>query len=114
MITKQEFKQAAAQVLGSVNLAMPKMKYYKEYVQQTVLDITTPQELQDIMLCRINQGMIDKLARLAAEKWRVNGSAYDLYCAAMAVATIVKEYDWGVQYLSEDGLYQIAGRIYNS
>ena len=36
------------------------------------------------------------------------------YCAAMAVGTIIKEYEWGTQYLTPDGLYELATRIYNA
>ena len=32
----------------------------------------------------------------------------------MAVATIIKEYDWGIQYLFGDGLWDIANRIQKS
>jgi predicted XRE-type DNA-binding protein len=114
MITKQEFNQAAEQVRKSLVIAMPKMITYKSYVQRAVLNEVTQQELEDVRDCRINQGMIDKLTRIAASQWRTERSAFNLYCAAMAVATIVKEYDWGIQYLTSDGLYQMAERIYNS
>lgn len=114
MITKQEFTQASEQVRMNLATAMPKMIAYKSYVQLAVLDKASQQELEDVRDCRINQGMIDKLARIAASQWRTERSAFNLYCAAMAVATIVKEYDWGIQYLTSDGLYQMAERIYNS
>lgn len=114
MITKQEFNMAAKQVRNNLSSSLPKMIEYKTFIQRTVLDVTTQQELEDVRACRINQGMIDKLAQIAAKEWRPSGSIFDLYCAAMAVATIIKEYDWGIQYLTTDGLYEMAERIYDA
>lgn len=114
MITKQEFDLAAKSVVLNMASVLPKMISYKSYIQKTVLDIASQQELQDVRDSRINQGMIDKLCKLAKNEWLLSGDVQSLYCAAMSVATIVKEYDWGTQYLVGDGLYEMAQRIQNA
>ena len=114
MITKQEFDLAAKSIISNFNVAFPKMMTYKSYIQKAVLDIATHQELEDVRDCCINQGMIDKLCQLAKNEWLLSRDAQSLYCVAMAVATIIKEYDWGLQYLVGDGQWQIAQRIQNA
>lgn len=114
MITKQEFDFAAKTVVSNFAVALPKMISYKSYIQKAILDIATNRELEDVRDSRINQGMIDKLCRLAKNEWVFSSDAQSLYCSAMAVATIIKEYDWGTQYLIGDGLWKIAQQIQNA
>ena len=114
MITKQEFELAASQIKGNLMAVLPQMISYKSNIQRTVLDSASNQELEDVRDCRINQSMIDKLCRLARNEWQLSGDAQSLYCATMAVATIVKEYDWGTQYLVGNGLWEMALRIQNA
>ena len=113
MITKQEFDFVAKSAISNFVEVFPKMRCYKSYIQNAV-DITTCQELEDILACRINQDVIDKLCKLAKNEWLLSKDAQSLYCVAMAVATIIKEYDWGTQYLVGDGLWQLAQRIQNA
>lgn len=114
MITKQEFDLAAREVLSDFGSVLPKMVSYKSYIQREVLNQATRKEMEDVRDSRINQGMIDKLCRIAKNEWLLSGDAKSLYCAAMAVATIIKEYDWGTQYLVGNGLYEMATRIQNA
>lgn len=114
MITKQEFDLVACNLRANLGTVLPKMVSYKSYIQKAILDIATSKEIEDVRDCHINQGMIDKLCRIAKNEWLLSPDAQSLYCAAMAVATIVKEYDWGTQYLVGNGLYEIATRIQNS
>ena len=111
MITKQEFNLAAKSVASNFSSVLPKMISYKSYIQKAVLDVASRQELEDVRYSRINQGMIDKLCKLAKNEWLLSGDAQSLYCAAMSVATIVKEYDWGTQFLVGIGLWEMAQRI---
>lgn len=111
MVTKQDFNVAAKEVLPNFYAALPKMINYKSKIQREILNLATRKELEDVRDCRINEGMIDKLCSLAKKEWQQNGDSVSLYCAAMAVATIVKEYDWGTQYLVGDGLWNMANRI---
>lgn len=114
MITKQEFDIATKSARANLALVLPKMICYKSYIQVSVLDITTSQELADVRDGRINQVLIDKLCHLAHQEWLLSRDVTSLYCAAMAVATIIKEYDWGTQYLIGNGLWEIAQRIQNA
>lgn len=114
MITKQEFDFAAKSVISNFAAVFPQMIRYKSYIQKAILDMATCQELEDVRNCRINQGMIDKLCILAKNEWLLSEDVQSIYCAAMAVATIIKEYDWGTQYLVGDGLWEIAQRIQNA
>lgn len=114
MVTKQEFDLASKSAPSNLMAFLPKMISYKSYIQKAVLDIASRQELQDVCDSRINQGMIDKLCKLAKNEWLLSGDAQSLYCAAMSVATIVKEYDWGTQYLVGNGLFEMAQRIQNT
>lgn len=113
LITKQEFERAANEIRNNIYSALPKMISYKSTIQQKVLDIATQHEMFDVAACKINGGMIEKLAMLANEEWIKDKDAKSLYCAAMAVATIIKEYDWGVYYLIGEGLYEMANKIQN-
>ncbi len=113
MINKTEFIQFIRQPKDTLLPLLPVMIEYKTFIQYNVLDIASQQEINDIRDCRINQTTIDKLTMLAHSRWQ-NSGMETLYCAAMAVATIIKEYDWGTYYLSESGLYELATRIENS
>lgn len=105
---------AEKEVSDNVTYALPKIIRYKNCIQKAVIGIAVQKELQDVRDCKINQSIIDKLCFLAKKEWEINGDAQSLYCAAMAVATIVKEYGWGTQYLIGDGIWQMADRIQKS
>lgn len=113
LITKQEFEKAANEIRNDVFSALPKMISYKSIIQKKVLDIATQREMFDVAACKINENMIEKLVMLANKEWIKDKDAKSLYCAAMAVATIIKEYDWGVYYLTGEGLYEMASKIQN-
>lgn len=87
---------------------------YKKFVQEKVIGMATRKELEDVRDCRINQGMIDKLVKLCRTAMGGATDFQSLYCGAMAVGTIIKEYEWGQQYLTPDGLYDLATRIDNA
>ena len=114
MITREEFEKEANAIKNNFLACLPKMINYKKYIQEKVLDIATQKELEDVRDCKINQGMIDKLTRLAKQAMLSSRDPQSFYCAAMAVGTIIKEYEWGTQYLSPEGLYELATRINNA
>ena len=114
MITKQEFDIATKSARANLALVLPKMISYKSYVQRAILNVATQKELADVRDGRINQVLIDKLCHIAHQEWMLSQDATSLYCVAIAVATIVKEYDWGTQYLIGNGLWEIAQRIQNA
>lgn len=114
MITKIEFENAAEAMRQDLFLALPKMIEYKKSIQTKVLDIATQEELLYVVACKTNQSLIDKLIHLAHKEWINEGDAASLYCVAMAVGTIIKEFDWGTYYISPEGLYELATRIQNT
>ena len=114
MITKQDFDFAASNVRANLGSVLPKMISYKSYVQRAILNVATQKELADVRDGRINQVLIDKLCHIAHQEWVLSQDATSLYCIAIAVATIVKEYDWGTQYRIGNGLWEIAQRIQNA
>lgn len=114
MITKQEFDLAAKTVASNFGQYLPKMISYKSFIQKAVLNMATPKELTDVRDSKINMGMIDKLCKLAKKEWQLSRDANSLYCAAMSVGTIIKEYDWGSYYISGNGLWEIGQQIQNA
>lgn len=114
MITRQEFDKGAAAVRTNLMATLPRMVRYKNLIQTGILDIASRKELEDVRDSRLNQGMIDKLARLCKKVMDGACDAESVYCGAMAVGTIIKEYDWGDSYLTPDGLYDLAIRILDS
>ena len=114
MITKQEFDSVAKDAISNFDVVFPKMVSYKNNIQREILNLATREELEDVRDSRINYGMVNKLACLAKVEWQICGDAQSLYSAAMAVATIIKEYDWGTAYLTGDGLWNMALKIQNT
>lgn len=113
MVTQSDFSSIAESIRGNISSALPKMIEYKTYLQRNVLEIATCKELEDVKNRIFNGTLMTKLIMLAKSRWQ-SGDMEDLYCLAMSVATIVKEYDWGTQYLSEDGLHSLAMQIQNA
>lgn len=54
------------------------------------------------------------LIHLGYRKYSIKPTTENLYCASIAVATIIKEYEWGMEYLIGDGLYKLAKRVYDN
>jgi len=91
---------------------LPEMASYKSHIQTAVLNLLTQRELEDVRDCVYNDDVVGKLIEIARGDWnRKNGNTASLYCAAMAVGTIIKEYEWGTQYIMPDGLFALAKRI---
>lgn len=115
MITKEQFDSAAREVRDKPMALLSVMIDYKSDIQRAVIPTLTTSELADIRDSRMNEAVIDKLCQLTKQKWLNSaGDATTLYCAAMAVATIIKEYEWGMHFLIGDGLWDMAQRIANA
>lgn len=113
MVTQSDFSDIAESIRGNLSSALPKMIEYKTYLQSNVLDIATYKELEDVRDGTFNGSLMTKLIMLAKSRWQ-SGATEDLYCLAVSVATIIKEYDWGTQYLRESGLHSLAKQIQNA
>lgn len=116
MISKGEFERIKNEALCNLNQTMTKMQTYKKYLQYEVLKYASTDELIDVKYCKYNNNLVDKLIKLAGEEWDYEdcGELQSLYCASMAVATIVKEYGWGTKFLTDDGLFEMASLISDS
>ena len=87
---------------------------FKTEIQNEIISQITQEEKSDIKYSRYNENVVDKLVKLGAEKFATYNSVESLFCAAMSVGTIIKEYEWGIQFVVGDGCYQMARRIYNA
>ena len=108
-LTKESFIQTklttpVQQVLmESINL--------KKIIQVRVIPLVTFEEKMDIRDGRINENVVDKLCLVGALQLESRSSMASLYACTLAIATIIKEYEWGTEYLTTDGLYELATRI---
>lgn len=112
-LSKEQFEIAASKVRSNIMSYLPEMISFKKCIQVEVLDIATHKELENVRDSIYTQSMVDKLVNLAAKKWEDKANYTSLYCAAMAVGTIIKEYEWGSKWISPDGLYELANQIIN-
>lgn len=113
MANLHEFSVTAENVRNKLSSALPKMIDYKTYIQRNVLDVATSEELADVSNETFNPSLMAKLIVLAKSRWQ-SRTYEDLYCLSMAVATIAKEYGWGIEYLNAEGLYRLAIQIENA
>lgn len=96
----------------SRNLSLlARMIPYKTSIQNEIVEQLTQQELMDIALSIKNETVINKLAKLAATYYKESQNNETLFCLSMTLATIIKEYEWGTNYLSADGICGLAQKI---
>lgn len=112
--SRQQFQEVTAEVTKNMLAYLPEMIAYKKTIQVAVLDIATAQELFNVRDCIYTQSLVDKLINLARNMWiDKKGDNKSLFCAAMAVGTIIKEYEWGTRWAASEGVYEIASQIAN-
>lgn len=87
---------------------------FKTDIQNEIFSMISQEEKSDIKYSRYNENVVNKLVSLGAEKFAAYNSVEALFCAAMSVGTIIKEYEWGVQFIVGNGCYEMARRIYNA
>lgn len=109
MITLDELKQFSSKVDMSLLMKMIPMK---SSIQRDVLPLLTRQEEMDIVASRKNEQVINKLAQLAADHYRQSPNNATMYCLCMSVGTIIKEFEWGTEYIKPEGMYKLAQKIY--
>lgn len=107
--TKQEFENAknGVAMMQILQFSIP----YKTAIQTQIIPSLTQKELEDIRDCRLNQNVIDRLCQIGAWQPNATDDLLHLYACAMAIGTIIKEYEWGLHYVMGDGLYDIALKI---
>lgn len=87
---------------------------FKTEIQNEIFSIISQEEKSDIKYSRYNENVVGKLVKLGAEKFAAYNSVEALFCAAMSVGTIIKEYEWGIQFVTGNGCYEMARRIYDA
>lgn len=92
---------------------MPIMMQYKSSIQGMIIPMLSTDELQDIKDGHLNMKVIEKLANIGKGQYQQSNSqsCEFLYCLCMAIGTIIKEYDWGIRYVQQDGICEIAEKI---
>lgn len=108
MITKNDL----INVRNTSGLALlPLMIRHKKNLQGAIFRLLDIVEIVAIQGYEYNDAIVEKLVILASDLYREEESDENLYALSMSVGTIIKEYEWGANYVQMDGLYGIAQRI---
>lgn len=111
MLTPFNYHSVQSSIVGDLTI-FSSMKMYKSSIQNEIIPLTTQQELRDIVQCRFNFSLVEKLARLGKMHfYESDQSDVSLYCICMAIGTIIKEYDWGIAYIQQEGMCKMAAMI---
>lgn len=117
MITKDRLKQIGKSILSNAVTSTgfsPKfneLRNIKTILQNQITDQLSPQELQDIVLSKKNEKTIEKLVVLGKRIYNQTPTEEKAYMIAMSIGTIIKEYEWGNDYVTDEGIYRLANRI---
>lgn len=110
MITKDYFQQIGKEILHNIS-DLTELMNIKSVIQDEISDKLTPQEVQDLILCKKNMNTINKLIVIGKQHYKRNPTDKRGYMISLSIGTIIKEYDWGTEYLSVDGLFNLAKQI---
>lgn len=83
----------------------------KTYLQNAIIESLTQDELFDIKSSNVNKSVIKKLILLARPYYDEDPSNETLDVLALSIGTIIKEYEWGLYYLSKEGVQELKDRI---
>lgn len=117
MITKDRLekigKSIMANAITSIGFSSQfnELRNIKTIIQNQVMEQLSPQEMQDILFSKKNESTIEKLVILGKSIYNQNPSEEKIYMTAMAIGTIIKEYGWGNDYVTGEGIYKLANRI---
>lgn len=112
MLSFSNYQSVQNTVMNNISSYLPSMMSYKSDIQHEIIELTTPQEFNDIRTCQINTSLINKLATLGKKHFELSDmSDATLYCICMAIGTIIKEYDWGTEYIQQIGMCKLATKI---
>lgn len=110
MLTREE----ASAFSRDVSL-LYRMIPYKTTIQNEIwLHLTMSERLDIQNFVKKNNSVIDKLAKIAYKYYTESPDKETLFCLSMTIATIIKEYEWGTEFLSADGICKLAQRIYSN
>ena len=117
MITIEKLKQIEKSIMATAITAtgfsskFNELRSIKSHIQKQVSDLLSPQEMQDVVLSRKNENTIKKLIQIGQKCYNENPTEERAYMIAMSIGTIIKEYGWGVDYISGSGLCQLSNKI---
>lgn len=113
MLSTNNYLSVQASITNHFSKYMPIMMQFKSTIQRTIIPLLSANELQDIRDCRTNITVIDKLVHIGKTQYQKSMERTDetLYCLCMAIGTIIKEYDWGIRYIQQDGMCEMAAKI---
>ena len=113
MLNSSNYLSIQASVIGNFGKYMPIMMQFKSSIQRTIIPMLSTDELQDIKDCRLNMEVIGKLVNIGRIQYQQFAEHSDeiLYCLCMAIGTIIKEYDWGTEYIQQSGMCILSRKI---
>lgn len=117
MITKDRIAQIGKSIMNNAftstgfSSQFNELRNIKVIIQTQITDRLSQKELCDIALSKKNDDVIEKLIAIGKVLYIQNPSDEKAYMIAVAIATIIKEYEWGSYYLSGDGLYELVNKI---
>lgn len=83
----------------------------KTNLQNAIVNYLTQEELADIWSSTLNERVIEKLILLARPYYKKDPTNETLNALALSIGTIIKEYEWGLYYLSKKGIQELKDRI---
>jgi hypothetical protein len=117
MITKDRIAQIGKSIMNNAftstgfSSQFNELRNIKVIIQTQITDRLSQKELCDIALSKKNDDVIEKLIAIGKVLYIQNPSDEKAYMIAVAIATIIKEYEWGSYYLAGDGLYELVNKI---
>lgn len=84
----------------------------KQSIQLEILPLLTDCNRDNIRASNFDQDVFDKLIANGKDHYyKSNKSDEFVLCLAMAIGTIIKEYEWGLKYVMPEGLCKIINLI---
>lgn len=112
MLNSSNYLSVQANVTEDMDKYLPIMAKFKSTIQRVIIPMLSANELQDIRDCRLNMDVVDKLVYIGNVQYmHAERNDETLYCLCMAIGTIIKEYDWGIEYIQQEGMCEIAAKI---
>lgn len=98
---------ASTMNINTIQKAIP----IKTNLQNAIINCLTQEELSDISMSKLNENVIDKLILLSRPYYKEDPTNDTLEAIALSIGTIIKEYEWGLYYLSNKGIQELQDRI---